>query len=163
IGKPAVPALIDALKDENWDVRYRAAKALGEIAEKGGDCSAAVPALIDALKDNDWSVRYRAAKALGKIAEKTADRGDHISALKIIKDSTAAIMRYYEEKYRRAEREERRSLLKERGEMLKPLSILTDKIARTQLPNPLNEKEPMKWKLPKTTDSECKQEKYCYT
>ncbi|MEM3075884.1 MAG: hypothetical protein QW590_03605, partial [Candidatus Bilamarchaeaceae archaeon] len=56
----------------------------------------------------------------------------------------------------RAKREERYSLLKERGEMLKPLSMLTDKIAKTQLPNPLNEKEPMKWKLPKTMDSECK-------
>ncbi|MEM3075707.1 MAG: hypothetical protein QW590_02700, partial [Candidatus Bilamarchaeaceae archaeon] len=79
--------------------------------------------------------------------------------LRIIKDATAAIMRYYEEKCRRAKREERYSLLREKGEMLKPLSMLTDKIARTQLPNPLNEKEPMKWKLPKTTDSECKQEK----
>ncbi|MEM4360062.1 MAG: hypothetical protein QXT45_06000 [Candidatus Bilamarchaeaceae archaeon] len=58
-------------------------------------------------------------------------------------------MRYYEEKYRRAKREERRSLLKERGKMLKPFSMLTDKIAKTQLPNPLNEKEPMKWNGPK--------------
>ncbi|MEM3071817.1 MAG: HEAT repeat domain-containing protein, partial [Candidatus Anstonellales archaeon] len=37
----AVPALIDALKDKNENVRENAAEALGEIAEKGGDCSAA--------------------------------------------------------------------------------------------------------------------------
>ncbi|MEM2908968.1 MAG: hypothetical protein QW171_02290, partial [Candidatus Bilamarchaeaceae archaeon] len=72
-----------------------------------------------------------------------------ISALKIIKDFTAAIMKYYEEKYRRAKREERYSMLRERGEMLEPLSMVTDKIAKTQLPNPLNEKEPMKWNGPK--------------
>ncbi|MEM4359662.1 MAG: HEAT repeat domain-containing protein [Candidatus Bilamarchaeaceae archaeon] len=139
IGKPAVSALIDALKDEYLSVRKGAAEALVEIGKP------AVPALIDALKDEYWFVRREAAWALGKIAEKTADKGDHISALKIIKDSTAAIMRYYEEKYRRANREERYSMLRERGEMLKPLSVLTDKIAKMQLPNPLNEKEPMKW------------------
>ncbi|MEM4359081.1 MAG: HEAT repeat domain-containing protein, partial [Candidatus Bilamarchaeaceae archaeon] len=31
IGKPAVPALIKALKDKNEDVRKRAAEALGKI------------------------------------------------------------------------------------------------------------------------------------
>ncbi|MEM4359189.1 MAG: HEAT repeat domain-containing protein [Candidatus Bilamarchaeaceae archaeon] len=149
-----IQELIEKLKYNYPNVGWEAAWALGEIGD-----ARAVPALIDALKDKYGEVRNEAAEALRGIAEKTADKGDHISALKIIKDSTAAIMRYYEEKYRRAKREERRSLLKERGEMLKPFSMLTDKIAKTQLPNPLNENEPMKWKLPKTTDSECKQEK----
>ncbi|MEM4359476.1 MAG: HEAT repeat domain-containing protein [Candidatus Bilamarchaeaceae archaeon] len=146
IGKPAVPALIDALKDENRSVRERAAEALGKIGVNEEQFNEIIWML---KKGKTWEEREGAAEALRRIAEKTADKGDHISALKIIKDSTAAIMRYYEEKYRRAKREERYSMLKERGEMLEPLSMLTDKIAKTQLPNPLNENEPMKWNGPK--------------
>ncbi|MEM4360066.1 MAG: hypothetical protein QXT45_06020 [Candidatus Bilamarchaeaceae archaeon] len=107
------------------------------------------------MKDENEDVRKRAAEALEKIAKKTADAAEYTSALQIIKDSVAAIMRYYEEKYRRAKREERYSMLRERGEMLKPFSMLTDKIAKMQLPNPLNEKEPMKWKLPRTSRMQC--------
>ena len=54
--------LIAALKDNDWNVRYSAAEALGRI---GGD--KAVEPLITALKDKDNSVRYSAAQALGRI------------------------------------------------------------------------------------------------
>lgn len=64
IGKPAVPALIAALKDkDNW-VRESASMALGTI---GHDAKAAVPTLAEALKDKDFGVRLMAAAALGLI------------------------------------------------------------------------------------------------
>jgi HEAT repeat protein len=47
IGDPqALPALLEALKDENGYVRRAAAEALGEIGDPQ-----AVPALLEALKD----------------------------------------------------------------------------------------------------------------
>ncbi len=63
IGRPAVPALIEALTDEEWEVRYRAAEALSRIGEP------AVPALIKALDDEDDEVRSWAAWGLGVIGE----------------------------------------------------------------------------------------------
>ena len=68
IGKPAVPALVEALKDNDRDVRIRAAKALGEI----GDASA-TDALIDCLKhDKDRGVRTNAVISLGHIGDRSA-------------------------------------------------------------------------------------------
>ncbi|UCD55246.1 MAG: HEAT repeat domain-containing protein, partial [Candidatus Omnitrophota bacterium] len=64
IGKPAVPALITALKDGNSSVQQRAVEALGKIGD-----SRAVPHLITALKDEHCLVRERAAEALGKIGD----------------------------------------------------------------------------------------------
>ena len=60
IGSPAVPALVEALKDEDKDVRAHAAETLGNI----GDPSA-IPALTEAL--NDAGVRIIATEALGKL------------------------------------------------------------------------------------------------
>jgi len=69
IGVAAVPALVDALKGQDAEVRKKAAYALGEIGV-GHRCGAAVvPALIDALKDKDAEVRGSAAEALGTIGE----------------------------------------------------------------------------------------------
>jgi HEAT repeat protein len=62
IGKPAVPALINALKNGTDGVRSSAANALGTI----GDISA-VPALIDALKNENEEVRKSATWALGNL------------------------------------------------------------------------------------------------
>ena len=59
IGQPAVPSLIEALGDEDWDVRREAAWALGEIGD-----ARAVPSLIEALRDEDWRVREAAVEAL---------------------------------------------------------------------------------------------------
>jgi len=64
LGEPAVEPLIQALKDESWEVRWGAARALGEI----GDARAVEP-LIQALKDKYWNVNKKAEKALGKIGE----------------------------------------------------------------------------------------------
>jgi HEAT repeat protein len=50
--KAAVPVLIRALKDQEAEVRRRAANALGKI---GGEAKAAVPALIVALTDQEGS------------------------------------------------------------------------------------------------------------
>ncbi|GAB4206178.1 MAG: hypothetical protein Fur006_63040 [Coleofasciculaceae cyanobacterium] len=64
IGSPAVPFLINALKNEDKQVRWRAASALADI---GAEASAAVPALITALHDADEYIRRIATYALGKI------------------------------------------------------------------------------------------------
>ena len=63
----AVPALIDALKDEDAQVRWRAAEALGAIRQ------ASVPALMTALKDEQAEVRWRAADALGMMGSAAKD------------------------------------------------------------------------------------------
>jgi len=60
----AVPALCEALKDSDPDVRRWAATALEWI---GSDAGQAVPDLIDALNDSEGPVREWAAKALGSI------------------------------------------------------------------------------------------------
>ncbi len=61
---PAIPALIAALKDEDWDVRSSAARALGNI---GPAAASAVPSLIAALKDENRNVWDKAVDALGNI------------------------------------------------------------------------------------------------
>lgn len=60
-GKAAVPALIEALKDGDKDVRSFAAEALGGIGKEAGP---AAPALVEALKDKEPGVRGSAAGAL---------------------------------------------------------------------------------------------------
>lgn len=64
IGSPAVPFLIEALKTQSKQVRWRAASALAEI---GAEASSAVPSLIAMLHDEDEYIRRIAAYALGKI------------------------------------------------------------------------------------------------
>ena len=59
-----IEELIQALQDDDEDVRYHAAFALGEIGEGAVE---AVPALIQALQDDDEGVRYHAAYALRDI------------------------------------------------------------------------------------------------
>jgi hypothetical protein len=61
----AVPALAEALRDANSDVRGLAAEALEMI---GPAAAEAVPALVKALRDADWRVRGRAFKALDRLA-----------------------------------------------------------------------------------------------
>ena len=62
-----VNVIIPKLKDDEADVRGRAAKALGNI----GDAKA-VELLIAALKDVDGYVRWSAAKALGEVGDAKA-------------------------------------------------------------------------------------------
>lgn len=66
-GKPALELLLQALEDDNSEIRSIASLYLGEIKD-----SIAVEPLILALKDNDSQVRTRAAFALGKIGDNRA-------------------------------------------------------------------------------------------
>jgi HEAT repeats len=89
----AVPGLIEALKNQDKELRIMAITALGEIGSPSAvaflsnllsteirrDVRVAVisalsqfgkqgvPTLINALKDKDWYIRYQAANALGEI------------------------------------------------------------------------------------------------
>ena len=62
-----VGSIVQALKDNDSNVRFNAALALGEI----GDIRAVVP-LIQALKDDDSFVLSNVAGALGKIGKSAA-------------------------------------------------------------------------------------------
>ena len=63
----AIPALINALNDNDDMVRRFAAEALGALDDK-----CVVPALIDALDDNNDMVRWSVTEALGKLIDCTA-------------------------------------------------------------------------------------------
>jgi HEAT repeat protein len=60
IGTPAVEALTVALHNPNKDVRFNAARALGEIRDPR-----AVESILDLLRDQNRTVRLAAARALG--------------------------------------------------------------------------------------------------
>jgi HEAT repeat protein len=67
IGKAAIAPLSAAMKEPRWETRYRAAEALGKIADEK-----AVQPLIQALKDNRDHVRYMAAKGLREFGNSEA-------------------------------------------------------------------------------------------
>jgi HEAT repeat protein len=67
IGKAAIEPLTTAMKEPKWETRYRAAEALGRIADEK-----AVQPLIQALKDNTDHVRYMAVKGLREIGDSDA-------------------------------------------------------------------------------------------
>ncbi len=69
IGPAAIPALKEALVDDNPQVRRQAAQALGKM---GPDAAPAVSELTHALSDADPTVREAAAQALGKIGPAAA-------------------------------------------------------------------------------------------
>lgn len=62
IGQPAVPALIEALKDQNAQVRGLAARALAHIKD-----TASIPALFSALEDESAFVQYWADEGLERM------------------------------------------------------------------------------------------------
>src|SRR5215471_2753189 len=66
LGQAAVPELLKALKDDDWQVRNQAAVVLGAI---GPEAKAAVPALMDVLQEDDKYFRGHGAVALGKIGK----------------------------------------------------------------------------------------------
>jgi len=67
IGKAAVEPLAAAMKEPKWETRYRAAEALGKIAD-----DKAIKPLIQGLKDNRDHVRYMAAKGLRVLGDTDA-------------------------------------------------------------------------------------------
>ncbi|WP_321507032.1 HEAT repeat domain-containing protein [uncultured Methanoregula sp.] len=67
IGQAAIEPLSTAMKEPKWETRYRAAEALGKIADEK-----AVKPLIQGLKDNRDHVRYMAAKGLREVGDSDA-------------------------------------------------------------------------------------------
>ena len=67
IGKAAIEPLAEAMKEPKWETRYRAAEALGKIADEK-----AIKPLIQGLKDNRDHVRYMAAKGLQGLGDTDA-------------------------------------------------------------------------------------------
>ena len=61
---PAVPRLVELVRQADPGTRYLAAKALGQI---GDEAEAAVPALLEALRADDMFLRAGVAGALIKI------------------------------------------------------------------------------------------------
>src|SRR5262245_24698447 len=64
IGPAAVPALAQALKSEDADVRLKAVQVL---ARMGSDAKEAVPDLVVLLDDPDERIRKAATRTLGRI------------------------------------------------------------------------------------------------
>lgn len=86
LGKDAVPALADTLRDQDMQMRQNAALVLIELrgewtGEPVVDTQAAVPALIQALKDSDADVRAWAAHALAAMGPDAAAAVDTLIAL----------------------------------------------------------------------------------
>lgn len=72
LGKPAIPLLADALKDQRYEIRKTAAEALGAIKDRS-----AVPFLVERLKHKEYEEKMEdvwkaAASALGTIGDPAA-------------------------------------------------------------------------------------------
>ncbi len=63
-GKAAIEPLSAAMKDPRWETRYRAAEALGKLADEK-----AVEPLVQGLQDSRDHVRYMAAKGLTAVGD----------------------------------------------------------------------------------------------
>ena len=59
-GPPAIPGLLEMLRDPDWVVRYRVVEALAMIPDPRVD-----PVLLASLEDRRDHVRYMSAKSLG--------------------------------------------------------------------------------------------------
>jgi len=70
IGAPAVPALIEALKNADPAVRLEVVEVLGRMGDEAAD---AVPSLLKLLDDPDPGVRKAAARTLGQIGPAAKD------------------------------------------------------------------------------------------
>jgi len=66
-GKAAVEPLSAAMNDPKWETRYRAAEALGKLADEK-----AVKPLVQGLRDSRDHVRYMAAKGLTGLGDSSA-------------------------------------------------------------------------------------------
>ncbi len=91
--KDAAPALAEALKDVDRDVRQNAAQSLGYI---GPGAKGAAPALITALQDKEWQVRKSAAFALGKIGSQEAEaplKAARKDKVKAVQDAAKAALK----------------------------------------------------------------------
>lgn len=73
IGPDAIPALIDALTNQNQSSRFFAASSLGHMTDTTGNLKTAIrpaiPALMERLNDKDPFVEGQAAWSLGRIQQ----------------------------------------------------------------------------------------------
>jgi HEAT repeat protein/outer membrane protein assembly factor BamB len=69
IGPPAIPLLVELMRDERVSIRRSAADALIDLAPHTGSIQ---PALRRALGDEDWVVAADAARALGALGVKAS-------------------------------------------------------------------------------------------
>jgi len=93
IGIPAVPALIEALKDQNENVRFLAAWALGAIRNVS-----AVPALVEAMNEENLEVKFIAAEGLEDILKELIaqlnsanERSSKLALQKLVKIGEPAV------------------------------------------------------------------------
>jgi len=140
-----VPVLIETLNEEDLGARIGVIDVLGKIGDER-----AVPALSETLKDHDEKIKFAAAYALVKIAKKLSEKEDHSSALKIIKDVTAEVREFYNQKKYRRDRDK----LKERRVRYEYFNKVVMHIKGRI--NRLDNKEPLEWKTPKPTTSQNK-------
>jgi HEAT repeat protein len=81
------------LRDEDWEVRSKAAEILGEMGETLAQYPEAVSALVNRLMgDRDWWVRAKAAEALGSLGD-TAAYPEVVPALldRLLQDAEAQV------------------------------------------------------------------------
>jgi HEAT repeat protein len=86
-GEPAVPLLVGAIADQDFNVRTLAVFCLGRLGSKAKD---AVPALVKTLEDRDWIVRRYAAGALGMLEVTAADAAPAL-ARAAVEDSNSEV------------------------------------------------------------------------
>jgi len=135
IGEPAVPALLDALKNVGPGMRSDIARILGKIGD-----SRAMPALISILGDNSFSVQSDAYSGLSELALTLLKKGEYSCSLEIIKALAIHTRKEYKGKKDRDSLKERRIILAELESLTKQTH---DKM------NPLDKREPMEWKRPR--------------
>jgi HEAT repeat protein len=86
-GEPAVPLLVGAIADQDFNVRTLAVFCLGRLGPKAKD---AIPALVRTLEDRDWIVRKYAAGALGMLEATAADAAP-VLARTAVEDSNSEV------------------------------------------------------------------------
>jgi HEAT repeat protein len=87
VADPPVGLLIDAIADQDFNVRTMAVFCLGRLGPKGRE---AVPALVSTLQDRDWIVRRYAAGSLGILEAVAADAAPAL-ARTAVEDSNAEV------------------------------------------------------------------------
>ncbi|MFA5255571.1 MAG: HEAT repeat domain-containing protein [Candidatus Omnitrophota bacterium] len=112
LGKPAIPSLIEVLRDDHYYVRKSAAETLDAlrwvpqteeekayylVAKKDWTAVAkigqpAIPSLVNALKDNEYDIYWNAGKVLDQIGWKPQAEEENIYYL-IAKDDRSALVR----------------------------------------------------------------------
>lgn len=82
VGKRTLPALVEALRDREPEVRVQVAHTLARV---GQGARPALPALTRALKDKEASVREAAAQALWRIDRRAAARAGAAPSMQLMR------------------------------------------------------------------------------